>query len=54
MTTGRLSPVLGSITELIELHSEIVKPASFARTICREPDDDKFLEAAVVASADLS
>jgi len=52
MTSGRASPVLHSILELIELHSEMVEPISFARTVCSDPEDDKFLEAAVAANAD--
>ena len=52
MTKKRPSPVLGSILEVIELHSEIVGPVSFTRTVCSDPDDDKFLEAALAADAD--
>ena len=52
MIEGRPSPVAVSIIELIEIHSDMVKPVSFARTVCSDPDDDKFLEAAVAASAD--
>ena len=52
MTKKRPSSVLGSILEAIELHSEMVKPVSFTRTVCSDPDDDKFLEAAVAANAD--
>lgn len=50
--TKRASPVLHSILELIELHSEMVEPFSFAKTVCSDPDDDKFLEAALAADAD--
>jgi putative PIN family toxin of toxin-antitoxin system len=46
------SPALHSILALIELHSEMVEPVSFARAVCNDPDDDKFLEAAVAANAD--
>ena len=52
MTKKRPSSVLGSILEVIELHSEMVEPVSFTRTVCSDPDDDKFLEAAVAADAD--
>jgi putative PIN family toxin of toxin-antitoxin system len=52
MTKKRPSPVLGSILEVIELHSEIVEPVSFTRTVCSDLDDDKFLEAALAADAD--
>lgn len=52
MTKKRPSPVLGSILEVIELHSEMVEPVSFTRTVCSDPDDDKFLEAALAADAD--
>lgn len=52
MTRKRSSAVLDSILEVIELHSEIVEPARFAKTVCSDPDDDKFLEAAIAANAD--
>lgn len=52
MTKKRPSAVVGSILELIELHSEMVEPVRFAKTVCSDPDDDKFLEAAVAAGAD--
>jgi putative PIN family toxin of toxin-antitoxin system len=52
MTRKRPSLVLGSILELIELHSEIIEPVSFSRKVCSDPDDDKFLEAALAADAD--
>ena len=52
MTSKRPPAVLGSILGLIELHSEIVDPIRFAKTVCSDPDDDKFLEAAVAAGAD--
>jgi uncharacterized protein len=45
-------PILSNIFNLIELHSEIVEPVSFAQAVCTDPDDDKFLEAAVGAEAD--
>lgn len=41
-----------SILGLIELHSSLVEKASFAQTVCEDPDDDKFLETAVSAAAD--
>jgi putative PIN family toxin of toxin-antitoxin system len=52
MIKKRPSSVLGSILEVIELHSEMVEPISFTRTVCSDPDDDKFLEAALAADAD--
>ena len=52
MTKKRPSTVLGSILELIELHSEMVEPIHFVKTLCNDPDDDKFLEAAAAAGAD--
>jgi predicted nucleic acid-binding protein len=41
--------VLSSILEVIELQAEMVDPVSFAETVCSDPDDDKFLEAALAA-----
>lgn len=52
MTKQRSIPVLGSILELIELHSEMVTPVGFPKSVCSDPDDDKFLEAALAARAD--
>jgi putative PIN family toxin of toxin-antitoxin system len=52
MTKRYAIPVLRSILEIIELHAEMVEPVFLAKPICSDPDDDKFLEAAVAASAD--
>jgi len=30
----------------------VVEPLRFAKAVCSDPDDDKFLEAAVAANAD--
>jgi len=52
MTKKHPLPVLSSILEAIELYSEMVEPVSFVGTVCSDPDDDKFLEAALAADAD--
>jgi len=52
MMKKRPFPVLTSILRIIELHSEMVEPVSFAKPVCSDPDDDKFLEAALAAHAD--
>ncbi len=52
MTKHRPISVLRSILEIIELHSEMVTPARFPKSVCSDPDDDKFLEAALAARAD--
>lgn len=39
------------VLKLIELYAEMVTPVSFARAVCSDPDDDKFLEAAIAARA---
>ena len=44
--------VLNSVLKVIELRSEIVKPVPFSEPVCSDPDDDKFLEAAIAAGAD--
>ena len=44
-------PVLSSVLKIIELHSEMVEPVSFAERVCSDPDGDKFLEAAIAAGA---
>lgn len=51
LTKKRAVPVLTSILKIIELHSEMVEPVSFAEPVCSDPDDDKFLEAAIAAGA---
>jgi uncharacterized protein len=51
MMKKRSLPVPTSILRLIELHSEMVEPVSFAQPVCSDPDDDKFLEAALAAHA---
>jgi putative PIN family toxin of toxin-antitoxin system len=43
--------VLNSVLKVIELRSEIVKPVPFSEPVCSDPDDDKFLEAAIAAGA---
>lgn len=53
MAGEHFSPVLHSILGLIELRSEMVEPISLAKAICNDPDDDKFIEAAVAAAAEL-
>ncbi len=35
------------LLELVELNAEIVSPIAFARPVCTDPDDDKFLGAAL-------
>jgi uncharacterized protein len=52
MMKKRPLPVLASILRIIELHSAMVEPVSFAEPVCSDPDDDKFLEAALAAQAD--
>jgi len=44
--------VLNSVLKVIELRSQIVKPVPFSEPVCSDPDDDKFLEAAIAAGAD--
>ena len=51
MMKKRSSPAIASILKLIELHSEMVEPVSLAKPICSDPDDDKFLEAALASHA---
>jgi len=51
MTKKHPLPVLSSILEVIELYSEMVEPVSLAGTVCSDPDDDKFLEAALALPA---
>lgn len=43
--------MLASVLKIVELHAETVEPVSFSQPICSDPDDDKFLEAAIAAGA---
>jgi putative PIN family toxin of toxin-antitoxin system len=50
--SGKLpSTPIHSILEILESHSLIVEPRSFTQQVCDDPDDDKFLEAAIAAQA---
>jgi len=51
-TKERAAPVLMSVLKVVELYSEMVEPVSFSEPVCSDPDDDKFLEAAIAAGAD--
>lgn len=51
LTKERALPALSSILKVIEFNSELVEPISFSEPVCSDPHDDKFLEAAVAASA---
>ena len=52
MTRKRPLTVLASILRMIELNAEVVEPVRFDGHVCDDPDDDKFLEAALAARAD--
>jgi putative PIN family toxin of toxin-antitoxin system len=52
VVTEHRSGATGPILELLEVHSQMVEPVSFRTKICDDPDDDKFLAAAVAAGAD--
>lgn len=41
------SPKVERILELVKLNADIVTPVVFAKPICRDKDDDKFLAAAI-------
>jgi putative PIN family toxin of toxin-antitoxin system len=43
-----ISPVL----QLVVRHAEFVQPGKFAAPVCRDSEDDKFLECAVAAAAE--
>lgn len=51
MMKKRPIPALRSILNIVELNSEMVQPVSFGEPVSSDPDDDKFLEAAVAARA---
>lgn len=39
------------LMKLVNINAEMVKPVSFVRQVCADPDDDIFLETAVAAGA---
>jgi putative PIN family toxin of toxin-antitoxin system len=43
LTKEQAVPVLTSVLKIIELHSEMVEPVSFAEPVCSDPDDDNSL-----------
>lgn len=45
------NPILGPIMDLVSLNAEMVNPVRFVKAVCADHDDDKFLEAAIVARA---
>lgn len=51
MTRKRPIAALTSILEIIESNSQITTPSPFSKHVCSDPDDDKFLEAALAARA---
>lgn len=52
MTRKRPIGALTSILEIIEFNSLLTTPSPFPKHVCSDPDDDKFLEAALAARAD--
>lgn len=51
LLTKRQSELVAPTLEFIQSRSVMVTPVVFATTVCDDPDDDKFLEAAVAADA---
>lgn len=43
--------ITSKIIETVRVHSELVSTVKFVKPICEDPDDDKFLEAALAANA---
>ena len=41
------------VLELVDLHAEVVEPVAFARPVCSDPDDDKFLGSCTVGNCRL-
>lgn len=44
--------LVGRILETIRMHSEYVQPTKFPKAICRDPNDDMFLGAALAGKVD--
>jgi uncharacterized protein len=51
MSSGRADIDVGRIVDVVSLGAELVRPVVFARPICTDSDDDKFLGAAIAAGA---
>lgn len=43
---------IDDLFEVVGLNSVLVQPIRFARPVCKDPNDDMFLEAAISAEAD--
>ena len=52
MAKGRLDVDVDRILEVVSLNTEVVRGIAFAKPVCTDPDDDKFLGAAIAAGAE--
>ena len=43
----------GSILQLLAINAEFVRPKKLTAQVCKDPDDDKFLECAISGKSDL-
>lgn len=44
---------LGPILQLLAINAEFVRPKKLTAQVCKDPDDDKFLECAISGKSDL-
>jgi putative PIN family toxin of toxin-antitoxin system len=52
LNAGRLLVDVDGLLEIVIMNAVIIKPEKFKKGVCSDPDDDKFLEAAVGGKAD--
>lgn len=52
LNAGRMLVDVNELLEIVRMNAIIIKPEKFKRSVCSDPDDDKFLEAAVSGKAD--
>lgn len=52
LARGKLDVDVDRILEAVSVNAEMVRAVVFAKQICTDPDDDKFLGAAVAAGAE--
>lgn len=51
IASKRGGTIVAAILQLIKSESEMVEPVSLSGTVCSDPDDDKFLAAAISGQA---
>lgn len=51
LNAGKTLVDVDDLMEIVSANSTVVEPSQFAKQVCSDPDDDKFLEAAISGNA---